>query len=818
MRKSLRGLAVGGVIVLAIAQLLGAVLSISSFEKTYRESLLSKYRILTGELRRQVERDVNFGRPIYLLGGVSKIFDGVRELDRNIGDLYVCLPDGKVLYSTDPEAVGKLLGAGTLPGFPEASPAEEEEPVSSGFRGSTFVSAPARYDGNALVGTVHARFDDSVISNRIRALAAENIGIFVPTLAAAVILLLILLLGSEAAAAKGKLRLSAGARGTAAIIVALLAAQIPYAYLNDRFFKRSYVELFEDNVDSVSTLLKTDLDRVLGYGVSVDRLKGADALLEKNRARVREAESLAILDPSGRPLYAAMPDGVFSVLEGTPWPAERAREMGIEQSAWRRVSPLGPAASPTGYLMVEVNRSLIEERLRDALMDVLTVLVVSLVFGFELARMLSVFLGDEPGGTEAETAEAAEDASGRRSLQIVRVVAFVFFFAALVPLSFLPAYIEQVYLSHPVPIFGLSPSTIIGIPIAAYMLGITLFIPLVGFLSTRMSTKKIFFISGGLFTVGTLASAFPVGIAALAFTRFIAGLGYGGMVINGSNLVVTVTTERNRSAGFGSWSAGFASATICAISIGGVIVNRLGHRAGLLVATGSGLLLLLLIAFYVESGAPKQKVESEAAKFGELFQLFRNKSIVANLLFSSIPFSLAYIGIFQYILPLYMGSSGISASNIGRILTVYGLISLGTPLISRLADHMKNEKTIIIVGNLITGLALFGFFIASRMNDSSASYLLLIFVLAGMGIGGMMVDASEESFLTSSDEARRMGEAKFLSLYMTFEKITSIAVPFIAGLLVAAFGYNGSLGAIGAFTILGVAAFALLARNMRSGQ
>jgi hypothetical protein len=189
----------------------------------------------------------------------------------------------------------------------------------------------------------------------------------VPTLAAAVILLLILLLGSEAAAAKGKLRLSAGARGTAAIIVALLAAQIPYAYLNDRFFKRSYVELFEDNVDSVSTLLKTDLDRVLGYGVSVDRLKGADALLEKNRARVREAESLAIWTRRGRPLLRGDARRRLQRARGDSMAGGNGpRKWGSSKAPGGGFRPFARQPLPTGYLMVEVNRSLIEERLRDA--------------------------------------------------------------------------------------------------------------------------------------------------------------------------------------------------------------------------------------------------------------------------------------------------------------------------------------------------------------------------------------------------------------------------------------------------------------------
>jgi len=822
MRKSLRGIAIGGAIVLVIAQALGAVLSVSSFEKTYRESLLSKYRILVGEMRRQVERDVDFGRPIYLLGGVQKMFDGVVAQDKKIGDLYVCLPDGKVLYSTSQASLGTRSGTQGNSRFPDAPPSDgAEEYTAVRIGDSNFVSAPVRYGANALVGTVRLRYEERVVSERIKALYIENARLFVPTLLGAILLLILLLVGSEALVSRGKLKLPSAARATLALGIALLAAQASYAYLNDRFFERGYVALFEDNVDTLGRIMKTDLDRVLGYGVPLKRLKGADSFLARNLARTREAQSISIVDPDGFSLYSASAEGTKSVfISGSEMEAEAP--LSIEQDEPTRVIPLGSDSDskPKAFLAVKVNQKLIALLLREALWDVLTILAVSLVLGFELARMLVVLVRDEKAPGEVLPGQEREE-ENRRNLQIVRVISFVFFFSALVPLSFLPAYIDKIFSGDGATAFGLSRQTAIGLPIAAYMLGVTIFIPFVGYLSTRLSLRRIFFLSGGLFVAGTLATAFSASIVALAIARLVAGLGYGGMVINGSNLVVASTTERNRSTGFGSWSAGFAAATICAISVGGVIVNRLGFQVGIFVATGSALCLLAFVAFFVKRAEPEKRaveaVGAQGSSFSRLFRMFRNRSLVVNLLFSSIPFSLAYVGIFQYILPLYMGSSGISAANIGRILTVYGLISLATPLVSRLADRMKNEKSIIIVGNAITGLSLVAFFLAESVFHMENSYILLVFVLLGMGFGGMMIDASEESFLASSKEAKELGEANFLGLYSTFEKITSVAVPIVAGLLVTGLGYSGSIGAIGAFTLAGVAAFALLAKNLRSG-
>jgi predicted MFS family arabinose efflux permease len=837
MKKHLRGMVIGGFIVLLIAQTLGAVLSVSTFEKTFRESLESKYRILVGELRRQVERDVDFGRPIYLLGGVEKMFAAVLERDGNISALYVSQADGKVLYSTEPSSLGSRPAGMTV--FPATRPAEggEEYAVAS-VGDSNWVSAPIRYGGETLVGMVRLRFKESVVTTRVNALYVENVRIILPIMLCATLLMIGLLIGGEAAAAKGRLRLPAAVRATLAVGITLLIAQGSYAWLNDRQFERGYIALFEGNVDALGQVMKTDLDKVLGYGVAVERLNGADAFLERNRVRTREAESLAIVDPAGRILYSAEAAGTWSIFSAVSG-SGAGKPVSIIQDEVRRVVPLGSGAVPKAYLVVNVNQKLIGERLREALLDVLTILAVSLVLGFELTRMLAVVMPGIPGAkggsaaaneeTAAEEAAAEEAAAEqRRSLQVVRVLAFVFFFAALIPLSFLPAFIEKIYLGNPVSILGLSRESIIGLPIAAYMLGVTIFIPLVGFLSTMLSIRRIFFIAGSLFVVGTLASAFASGIGWLIAARLVAGMGYGGIVINGSNLVVASTTDRNRSTGFGSWSAGFAAATICAISVGGVIVNRLGYRVGILIATGAALFLLALVAFYVPPSEPKKRrvsVQKGSAAGGSaprgegllsLLRIYRNRSILMNLLFSSIPFSLAYVGIFQYILPLYMGHSGISAADTGRLLTVYGLISLATPLISRLADRKRNEKTIIVTGNVITGLSLVAFFVAITFFGSLSPYILLALVLFGMGFGGMMIDASEESFLTSAREAEELGEANFLGIYATFEKVTSIAVPLVAGLLVATLGFSGSIGVIGAFTLAGAGIFAVLASNLRS--
>lgn len=805
---------IGAVVVLVIAQALNWALSISSFEKTYRESLVSRYGLIAKEFKTQVERDVNFGKPVHLLGNIRSIFAAIGSLDEDIKALYVTYPDGRIISSTETEAEGKILGRGRIPPFAER-PAQDElyRTELTRIGGSYIISLPVYYDEAFLQGGVHVRFEDQLIVERIGRLIRGSLDYFALVLGVAAALLILLLLGVSVFSKNLPPR-QARFAGNAAIIAALLAAQLAYASLNNAYFEKNFISAFEENVAGLSRILRNGMEKVLQAGIPVGRMKKAELLLAKSVENSRESASIGIADGEGNYLYYASQEGTWSVLEN-PEASQPARQE-LTESQVKRITPLSGGRETDGYLIITVNEKLIRDRLRELLYDALTILAVSLIFSLELIRLLSLLVRPAP---VHEGAALPPEETMSRGLQIIRMASFVFFFAALIPLSFLPALIESVYAQHPVRIFSLSRETIVSLPIAAYMFGITLFIPATGFLTRRLSTKSIFLLSGGLFIAGTLLTAFAARIGLLVAARFIAGLGYGGTITNSTNLILRSTTEKNRSTGFGMWSAGFAAATICAISIGGVIVNRLGFTVGILVAAAAAVLLIVfyLVTLKSDEAAPAKRGEGAAfSGFKDLLEVFRNRSLVMNLLFSSVPFSLAYIGLFQYIFPLYMGSSGVSAADIGRILTIYGLISLATPLISRIADRIRNEKRLIIIGNTITGLSLLAFFLASIFAPQINPVLLLLPAILGIGLGGMMIDAVEESFIVSSREARAMGEAKLLSIYTTYDKIISIAVPVTAGILISGFGFTGSIGIIGAFTAAGVVFFALFARNLRS--
>ncbi|MBN1409282.1 MAG: MFS transporter [Spirochaetales bacterium] len=807
-KRQLLGFIIGACVILTVAQFLNAILSISSFEQTFRNTLISRFQIGARELKRQVETSVNYGKPLNLFSGMDSIFKDIKAKDKDIKNLYVTLPDRAVLYSTDPQAAGMQLGTDSFPSYRSSPPPEDLYKTDvTAYKHSIFISLPVYYNDQKLTGMVWLEFDARIITRRIQTVIMENLVYFVPILLGAFLVTIGLLMAISGFRRK-KAETAKGGRPSilvsAVIIFVLILAQAGYAYFNNQYFQKTYVGLFDQNIESLSEVIRDDFNYVLGFGIPLKRMKKAEVILGEHLKNAPEARKICLVDTEGNALYSAerLADNelkVHSVMSGM-----QNEKVPITGTELRRLVPIRPGGGPPiAYLVTYINEELINRQLYDILLDALTIIIVSLITSLELVRLLTLVASGK--SSETETEEAVQG----RNLKVIRVTAFLFFFAAFIPLSFLPPYIEQVLKIHPVSLFNLSAETMISLPISAYLAGITIAVLIVGFLSRIVTIRSIYVASCILYILGSLFTAFSPDIYYLIIVRFVAGLGYGGIMMNSTALILRSTSDKNRSTGFGSWVAGCATATISAIAIGGVIVNRLGFTVAIVLSAVFAFILLLFIFFYVrpeKRTAPLQPVAR--FRFRDIFILFRNKTLVANLLFSSIPFSLAYIGLFQYIFPLYMNGEGISRSDIGRILTVYGLISLLTPLISRIADKYKNEKYLIITGNLITGIALVCFMFFNNIYT-------LVGVILCMGFGGMMIDATDESFITSSREARVIGEARFLSLYTTYDKVISIFVPLLAGILISTLGYISSIGVIGMFTVIGVLLFAVFSKNLR---
>jgi MFS family permease len=155
-----------------------------------------------------------------------------------------------------------------------------------------------------------------------------------------------------------------------------------------------------------------------------------------------------------------------------------------------------------------------------------------------------------------------------------------------------------------------------------------------------------------------------------------------------------------------------------------------------------------------------------------------------------------------------MSESGLSEANIGRVLTIYGLFSLASPLLGRYSDRTRNEKNLIVFGNLVTGIFLSVFFVQSGVWS-------MIFVVAAIGIGGLLFDTVISSYLSMTKASEKYGETKFLSIFLTWEKMFTVFVPVLVGTMMTSFGYLKSAAILGVVITAGAAVFGLFSANLK---
>lgn len=813
IRKAASNPLLAVILTLTVSLGLNLFLGLSEFEEAYRTALVNKFGIVAKNLKAQVENSMSLGKPLHLFGDAMEAsFAGTLAQDRDISHIYVTSNLGAVLYSTRPGVVGREIPLDFTKGRPNPGEADLTAAQTHSLGSSLFVSVPLYRLNQFYEGHVFLEFREDIITRSVWAILADvgisSAGAFGLTLAGFWLSQLLF----------RSLNRPLSARGTMVMILAvLILSQALFALGNNRYYAKAYTSVYDGNMIALSQTVKKDLDKVFGYGMKVERLKGAEAFLAQRIQGNPECANIYLMDESGQTLYQAGVGGQASILESSasglrkaPLPASvLALEPGTQALS---VEGIVYIRLTGGYLALEINQTLIGTRLWDQGLDSITIAVVSLIMAYMLLELLRLG-GSRDLLSSGRRQELLEE--GTTGLRFIRLSTFIFTFGAFVPLAFLPQHIQGIYSASPLQIFDWNTDIMVSVPIAAYMVGITVAMILTIFFLNHLSLRNRYVILSLLFIGGTVMTALAGDILYLILARFLAGMGFGGALLATTSLVTAYTSDQNRSTGFGISAAGFAAATLSSVPIGGVIVNRLGTQAGLYTAVGFGVLFLIFILVYLQggsSGEPDQDRRHRTLSFRQWIRILTSRHILTYTFLMNIPFQFLYWGLFQYVLPLYMSNSmGISEANIGRILSLFCVISLLAAFASRFADRLMNDKLLLSTGALVVGasLLLFNLF-------PGGGLLLFMGVITAMGIQNLFVDSIEEVYISKGKVPVDVDEETLLQSYKTVEKVLSVFVPTLSGLLILAAGFGGGLFILGLYTIAAALAFLVLAVNGRT--
>ncbi len=404
--------------------------------------------------------------------------------------------------------------------------------------------------------------------------------------------------------------------------------------------------------------------------------------------------------------------------------------------------------------------------------------------------------------------QAPAESSDAGRLAGVRAPLFGFLLAEELTRSFLPSFVKSVM----VPIPGLSPQIVVGLPIVLFMLIVACGQPYFGALSERRGHRRTMIIGAAIAAVGFAATALSVTVFDLLLWRSLCALGYALVFVSAQGLILTYTNSENRAHGFALFVGAFMVATVCGPSIGGILADNIGERATFMISAALALASILAIRLLPKDAErDPAKPAVMVPRLVEVRSLLFNRNFMTLAGLAAVPAKVLLTGVGFYLVPLYVVSIGTTPAMAGRILMTYAVVMvLMAPLVSPLANNRENREWLVAAG-----LCLSGFGGLLMLAGGSVPWVFAAVLMIGLG---QSLSITAQSALVSDhckQEMASMGDQTVYGVYRLVERLGNAAGPLIASGLVIAMGYQNSFVAIGAMVMVCGIAFTLIVRAGR---
>jgi predicted MFS family arabinose efflux permease len=317
---------------------------------------------------------------------------------------------------------------------------------------------------------------------------------------------------------------------------------------------------------------------------------------------------------------------------------------------------------------------------------------------------------------------------------------------------------------------------IIGVMIAMYSLLPALLAVYVGKLSDRLGVRlPMLFGSLGV-ALGLLLPWLFQSMPALYASAALIGASHMVCNVSAQNLVGSHGGAEARTRNFSNYALVMAVGSFLGPLAGGISIDYFGHALSYLYVAAFPLVPVLILAFASGvSRGRRLKTEEEQAVLST--SLLANPALRRTLIASA----MAVTGqdLFQFYMPIYGHSVGLSASAIGVVLGMFGIsafiVRIWLPrLVARWsADTVFNTSLYVAA----VAFLLFPLF-------SSAVALSAVALVLGFGMG--CAQPVTLMLIYGRAPEGRSGEA--LGMRVTINQITHIVVPIVFGTLGSAFG------------------------------
>lgn len=775
----------GATFLLILALGFNALLTSSSLEKLYVESIASSYRVIGKDLQIKVETALRFGkqlekfigmdpllentlRNMALQGDVEDIGDAEREGPPSDFGRYVvvALPDGNILYSTRETLIGTTLPKKAQVDYSTLSQEDDlgRAPQYTKNEGTYFVMLPIRDRDGTWAATTVLAFDEAQVKALLNPALVKNMKTGCLILIGGVITLLILLhlvLPREGKTLK---------RISIVLFLVIIVSQLLFFSFSTSVFKNYYLNITKEKASALIKLLRNDVEYLLSKGLHVNKLVKMEVMMGKILPALPEVSNITILDTNEDLLYMADKEGVVDYTKPS-----------LEQYLWRPGNLLGSASEYklrvnivqegkiAGVISATISREVVLSRLQEIIWDSVTVLVISVLFSVELLILIFPFM---------QQREIAPRDQKKIYYGSIRPAAFLFLFGVDISISFVPLHMEQLY----EPIFGLSRDLLMGLPISVEMFFAGITILSAGAWIDRRGWHEPFLSGLFLSGLGVLYSWFAPNALHFILSRAVVGLGYGLSWMACQGFVISYTDENTKTQGLAQVFAGIMAGSICGGAAGAMLAERIGYYPVFLIGA---LIIFSVIAYtltFLHSTLRKptytiQEQPALAAKKGQTIKFLLNRNVFSLILLSALPGAVAVVGFLYYFSPVYLNRIGTSQSTIGRILMIYGICLIYiAPIISKYADRSQNKKMYVFASGILGSLA---FMIFWLMEGPIATALAILFLGLSSSFG-----APRRSYILKLKEARQLGPGKTISLFNSLMRAGQVLGPIMFGWLI----------------------------------
>ena len=378
----------------------------------------------------------------------------------------------------------------------------------------------------------------------------------------------------------------------------------------------------------------------------------------------------------------------------------------------------------------------------------------------------------------------------------VRAPLFVFILAEELTRSFLPNYVHSLL----VPIPGLSPELVVGLPIALFMLIVAIGQPFIGAYTERVGHRKVMTQGAVLATLGFLATALASNVLDLLLWRSLCAVGYAMVFVSAQGYVLDHSSLSHRARSFALFIGAIMVATVCGPSIGGILADNLGVRPTFVIA--AVLALASMVAMQNLPGpqphiGPARQV-AKPPTLREIGSLMRSPRFMTVTAMAAMPAKILLTGICFYLVPMYMLSIGANQAMTGRILMVYAVVMvLMGPFTAGLASSRQRMEWLVGGGLVVSGLG-------GVLMLAGGGVGWVFTATALIGIGQSMSMAAQSALVSERcpEDVARLGEHTVYGVYRLLERLGNAIGPMAAGLLALHYGYRTGFAVIGGLAML----------------